>query len=74
MVGVLALLTGWALLSPLLVMLLAFATGRYWPWMRLFLDISSSAPLLVFTTAAGFAMIFVGVRALSRQNEPSEPF
>jgi hypothetical protein len=70
MVGVLALLTGWALLSPLLVLMFASLSGRYWPWMQMFLGIAASVPLLVFMSLGGLAMIFVGVRSLSRQSEP----
>jgi hypothetical protein len=70
MVGVLALLTGWALLVPLVVMALAFLTGRREAWMGPFLDIAASAPLLIFMTLGGLVMLFIGVRKLSRQSQP----
>ncbi len=66
MVGVLGLLTGWALLMPALVALAVTLGFPYFGWMRFFLGIAASFPMLVFCTVAGVVMIFFSVRALSR--------
>jgi hypothetical protein len=73
MVGILMLLTGWGLLSPLLVLLFAGLTGFYAAWMQPFIDIAGSIPLLVFFTLGGIVMIFLGVRRLSQANDPIGP-
>lgn len=66
MLGVLGLLTGWALLMPLLMMVYITLGFPYFHWMSFFLGIAASFPLLVFSTLGGIAMIFFGVRNLSR--------
>jgi len=71
--GVLTLITGWALLTPLLFLLASFL-GFYAGWMRPFLDIAASIPLLGFFTLAGILMIGLGVRQLARQSEAPDPF
>lgn len=66
MVGVLGLLTGWALLMPALVALAVTLGFPYFGWMSFFLGIAASFPMLVLSTAGGVVMIFFSVRALSR--------
>lgn len=69
MVGVLGLLTGWALLMPALVALAVTLGVPYFGWMSFFLGIAASFPMLVFSTVGGVVMIFFSVRALSRARD-----
>ncbi len=66
MVGVLGLLTGWALLMPALLAIYATLGFPYFRWMSFFLGIAASFPMLVFSTLAGLFMIFISVRNLTR--------
>ena len=66
MVGVLGLLTGWALLMPGFLVLYRVLGFPYAPWMAFFLGIATSFPLLVLCTLAGLGMIFFSVRTLTR--------
>jgi len=66
MVGVLGLLTGWAMLMPGLLVLYRLLGFPYAPWMGFFLGIAASFPLLVVCTLIGLAMIFFSVRSLTR--------
>jgi len=66
MVGVLGLLTGWALLMPGILVLYMQLGFPYARWMSFFLGIAVSFPLLVLCTLCGMAMIFFSVRSLTR--------
>jgi hypothetical protein len=68
MVGVLGLLTGWALLMPALVALAVTIGFPYFGWMSFFLGIAASFPMLVFCTVGGVVMIFFSVRGLTRSS------
>lgn len=66
MVGVLGLLTGWALLMPGIILVYVSLGLPYFRWMSFFLGIAASFPLLALMTIVGFTMIAFSVRALSR--------
>lgn len=66
MVGVLGLLTGWALLMPGILVLYMTIGLPYARWMSFFLGIAASFPLLVLCTLGGLGMIFFSVRTLTR--------
>ncbi|MEQ1617710.1 MAG: hypothetical protein ABL883_05125 [Terricaulis sp.] len=66
MLGVLGLITGWALLTPAALFLWVRFGGQTAPWMRPFLDIAASAPTLGFCTIGGLAAIAWSVGQLSR--------
>ena len=66
MVGVLGLLTGWALLMPGIMVLYVGLGFPYFRWMSFFLGIAASFPLLALMTITGFVMIGFSVRSLSR--------
>lgn len=66
MVGVLGLLTGWALLMPALLALYITLGFPYFRWMSFFLGIAASFPMLVLTTVAGVLTIIFSVRGLTR--------
>ncbi len=66
MLGVLGLLTGWALLIPGAVVLWIGLGGKPMAWMGPFLDIAASAPTLGFCTIGGLAAIAWSVARLSR--------
>jgi hypothetical protein len=70
MLGVLALLTGWALLLPLILVIFVRLGGPYAHWMSIFIGIAASAPLFAFSCIGGVAMIVVGVRQLAQGSEP----
>lgn len=70
MLGVLGLLTGWALLIPLLLAIFIRIGGPYMTWMAPFLGVATSFPLLCIFTVGGIAMFFWGVRQLARDAEP----
>jgi hypothetical protein len=67
--GVLGLLTGWVLLTPSLVVIYLQFGGGYHPLMTPFLGVAASLPLLLFLTLAGFTLIALSVRRLSRPPE-----
>jgi hypothetical protein len=67
MVGVLGLLTGWALLMPALLLVYVGLGFSYFRWMSFFLGIAGSFPMLVFMTLGGLLMIVLSVRSLTRQ-------
>lgn len=66
MVGVLGLLTGWALLMPALLVAYVSLGFPYFTWMSFFLGIAASFPLFVLSTLGGLVMIGLSVRNLSR--------
>lgn len=66
MVGILGLLTGWALLMPALLAVYIALGLPYFRWMSFFLGIAGSFPLFVLSTLAGLFMIFISVRNLTR--------
>ncbi len=66
MLGILGLLTGWALLAPAGLLLWVRLGGQGALWMRPFLDIAASAPTLGFCTIGGLAVIGWSVVQLSR--------
>lgn len=67
--GVLGLLTGWALLTPALVVAYVSLGGGYALWMAPFLGVAASAPMLGFFTLGGVAVIALSVRALSHKRD-----
>ena len=66
MVGVLGLLTGWALLMPGILVLWVSIGLPYFRWMSFFLGIAASFPLLALMTIVGLVMIGFSVRSLTR--------
>lgn len=68
MLGVLGLLTGWALLMPLVALLLTLVGVRM-DWMIPFLGIAASAPMLGFCTAAGIGLIAWSVGNLAKPKD-----
>jgi|CXWL01.1.fsa_nt_gi hypothetical protein len=66
MLGVLGLLTGWALLAPAGLLLWVRFGGQAAPWMRPLLDIAASAPTLGFCTIGGLAAIGWSVAQFAR--------
>lgn len=68
MLGVLGLLTGWALLMPLVVLLLTLVGVRM-DWMIPFLGIAASAPMLGFCTAGGIGLIAWSVGNLAKPKD-----
>lgn len=66
MVGVLGLLTGWALLLPGIILIYVSLGLPYFRWMSFFLGIAASFPLLALMSIAGIAMIAFSVRGLTR--------
>ena len=73
MLGVLGLLTGWALLLPALVVVYLQLGGRPFPILWPIIHIAASVPLLAFSTIVGIALIFFSIRALTRRPEPLMP-
>jgi hypothetical protein len=67
MVGILGLLTGWALLMPAFLMLFLSFGGPYQRWMSFFLGISASIPMLAFMTIGGLVVIAFSVRQLAKR-------
>ncbi len=68
MLGILGLFTGWALLMPLVVLLLTLA-GIRMEWMLPFLQIASSAPMLGFCTVGGIGLIAWSVGNLAKPKD-----
>jgi len=66
LVGILGLLTSWALMAPAAVLLFLQLGGPYQNWMAPLLGIAASLPLLIALTLGGFAMMFLSVRRMSR--------
>jgi hypothetical protein len=64
--GVLGLLTGWALLLPLLIVAWLRVGGPYMSWMAPFAGVAASVPMLGFLSLGGVAVIALSVRRLSR--------
>lgn len=66
MVGVLGLLTGWALLMPAILAVYVTLGLPYFRWMSFFLGIAASFPMLALMTLGGLVMIGLSVRRLTR--------
>jgi hypothetical protein len=64
--GVLALLTGWVLLTPGVLVVWVLLGGGVSAWMVPFLGIAASAPMLGFCTIGGLAAIAWGIVQLAR--------
>ena len=73
MLGVLGLMTGWALLLPAFVAIYLQLGGRPFGILWPIIHMASSAPLLAFSTIAGAAVIFFSIRSLTRRSEPLMP-
>lgn len=74
MLGIMALLTGWALLAPLLLLLLVRSgIVPYQEWMGAILGITASVPLLGFFTIAGLGLIALSVTILIKPQDTLEP-
>lgn len=69
MLRLLGLLTGWVLLTPLLLVIYLRLGGPFFDWMTPVAGIAVSVPMLGFFTLGGIAMIFFSVRAYSQARE-----
>jgi hypothetical protein len=69
MLGIVGLLTGWALLSPLLVVIYLRLGFPYMQWMAPLAGIAVSVPMLAFMTIAGLVMIAWSVGKLTRRED-----
>ena len=69
MMPLLGLLTGWVMLSPLLLVIYFRLGGPFFPWMAPIASIAMSIPMLGFFTIAGFVLIFFSVRAYARPRD-----
>jgi hypothetical protein len=69
MVGILGLLTGWALLMPAFFVIWVSLGLPYFRWMNFFLGIASSVPMLAVATVAGLVMCALSVRSFARQGD-----
>lgn len=71
--GVLGLLTGWALLMPMVVVILLRFGVPPMDWMAPFAGIAVSVPMLGFCTVAGLILIGLSVRTLARREDDLAP-
>jgi hypothetical protein len=69
MLEIVGLITGWALLLPLLVFFYLRLGFPFMDWMAPFIHIAASVPMLGFSTIAGLAMIAWSVGKLSKRDE-----
>lgn len=69
MLGVVGLVTGWALLMPLLLFIYLRLGFPIMDWMIPFLHIAAEFPVLAFSTLIGLAMIAWSVAKLSKRDE-----
>ncbi|MBY0568006.1 MAG: hypothetical protein K2P70_11865 [Hyphomonadaceae bacterium] len=67
--GVLGLLSGWALLMPLVVVILLWAGVPPMDWMEPFAGIAVSVPMLAFCSVGGLVLIGLSVRSLARRED-----
>lgn len=67
MLGVLAFLTGWAMLLPAVLLLYLQSGGAYGLWMAPFLGLAESAPMFAFSTIGGLAMLALSARQFLRR-------
>jgi len=73
MLGILGLLTGWILLTPILVVFWLRLGLPYMEWMAPFGGIAISVPMLAFSTLAGIALIARSVRSLAQRDDDLAP-
>jgi hypothetical protein len=73
MLGVLGLLTGWALLTPLIILIYLRLGGPYFRWMEAIGGIATSVPMLGFCTIGGIVMMIWSVGELTRREDDIEP-
>ncbi|MBN8606978.1 MAG: hypothetical protein J0L81_08685 [Caulobacterales bacterium] len=69
MLGIVGLLTGWALLCPLLVAIYLRLGFPYMAWMAPLAGIAVSLPMLAFMTIAGLIMIAWSVGKLTTRED-----
>jgi hypothetical protein len=73
MLGVLGLLTGWALLIPALAVIYLRLGGYPFPVLWPIITFAASVPMLGFSTVAGIVLIVFSIRSLTRRPEPLMP-
>ena len=73
MLGILGLLTGWILLTPILVVFWLRLGLPYMEWMAPFAGIALSVPVLAFSTLAGISLIAWSVRSLAKRDDDLAP-
>lgn len=69
MLGIVGLITGWALLLALLVFFYLRLGLPFMDWMGPFIHIAASAPMVDFSTVAGLAMIAWSVGKLTKRED-----
>lgn len=69
MLGVVGLLTGWALLLPMFVLVYLRLGLPYMDWMAPPLGIAASAPMLGFCTLGGILMMAWSIGKLTKRED-----
>lgn len=73
MLPILGLLTGWAMLIPVLVVIYLRLGGPLYSWMWPIVTFAASAPIVAFSTTVGVTLIFLSGRKLTHRDEPLAP-